>query len=258
MGRISTSCCNGKEGTSRSGNPETDAKTQRSAEVKKNLSWVVLIVLLSFGLYYSSGDAQGPVRPAAAPAAVGGPRLALLDVGRIFKNHARFKSMMEDMKADVQQAEARIKAEREAIAKLGERLQEFRKGTQEYKSLEEELARRQADLSVQMSMQRNEFLQREARIYHNVYQEIWQATDYFCRQHSIDMVLRFSSEAVDPDRPDSVLTNINKPVVWYDQGLDITDAILQELNRSGIPPVSADRRNQTTPTRPVAPFNNPR
>lgn len=224
--------------------------------MRKNLTWAALLVILSVVMYYSSVVAQGPVRPAAAPVVAGGPKLALLDVGRIFKHHARFKSMMEDMKADVQQAEARVKAEREAITKLGERLQEFRKGTQEYKSLEEELARRQADLSVQMSMQRNEFLQREAKIYHNVYQEIWQATDYFCRQHGIDMVLRFSSEPVDPDRPDSVLTNINKPVVWYDQGLDITDAILQELNRSHLPPASADRRNQPTPTRPPAPFNN--
>ncbi len=226
--------------------------------MKKILSWAALIVILSSGLYYSSVIAQGPAPLGAAPVAAGGPRLALIDIGRIFKHHARFKSMMEDMKADVQQAEARVKAERDAITKLSERLQEFRKGTQEYKSLEEELARRQADLSVQMSMQRNEFLQREARIYHNVYQEIWQATDYFCREHGIEMVLRFSSEPVDPDRPDSVLTNINKPVVWYDRGLDITDAILQELNRSSMPPASADRRNQTAPARPVAPFNNPR
>ena len=78
-------------------------------------------------------------------------------------------------------------------------------------------------------------------IYHNVYQEIWQATDYFCKQHGIDMVLRFNGEPVDVQRPDSVLTFINRPVVWYDPGLDITDAILQDVNRPAANPAAADR-----------------
>jgi len=39
--------------------------------------------------------------------------------------------------------------------------------------------------------------------------------------------LRFNGEAVDVDRPDSVLTYINKPVVWYDRELDITEHILR-------------------------------
>ena len=105
---------------------------------------------------------------------------------------------------------------------------------------------------MQVQLQKNEFLQREAKIYHNVYQEIWQATDYFCKQNRIDMVLRFNGEAVDVNRPDSVLTYINKPVVWYDRGLDITDQILQELNRTAINPGPA---NRTGPMRPGVPFN---
>ncbi len=35
------------------------------------------------------------------------------------------------------------------------------------------------------------------------------------KQNGIDMVLRFNSEPVDVDKPDSVLQFINKPVVWY-------------------------------------------
>ena len=120
-------------------------------------------------------------------------------------------------------------------------MQELNKGTTDYNDMEKDLAKRQADLQVQVQLQKNEFLQREAKIYHNVYQEIWQATDYFCKQNRIDMVLRFNGEAVDVNRPDSVLTYINKPVVWYDPGLDITDQILQELNRTAINPGPANR-----------------
>ena len=182
-----------------------------------------------------------------------GPRLALIDISRIFKNHARFKGMMTDMKSDVSNAEKWVQTERGTIQKLGESLQQLNKGTPDYKAQEEALAKRQADLEVKIRLQRNEFLQREAKIYYAVYQEIWQATDYFARQHSIDMVLRFNGDEINPEQPDSVLTGINRPVVWYDRGLDITDAILAELNRTAINPGQADRRGMPA-QRPTVPF----
>jgi Skp family chaperone for outer membrane proteins len=213
--------------------------------VKKFAGWAALAAALLVSSYLlSAASAQGPAQPS------GRPTVALLDVSYIFKNHARFKGMMEDMKADVERAEAQVKSERDAINKLGERLQEFRKGTPDYKQMEEELAKRQADLSVQVTLQKNEFLQREAKIYHNVYQEIWQATDYYCKQNGVDMVLRFNGDPVDVERPDSVLSFINKPVVWYQKQLDITPAILQELNRTAIAPAA----NRAGPSRPAVPF----
>lgn len=217
--------------------------------MNKSLRWAALAAVMALSYLTSLVFAQAPTAQGMA-----GPRLALLDVSRIFKNHQRFKGMMEDMKADVERAEAQVKTERETITKLAERLQEFRKGTPDYKQMEEELAKRQADLAVQVQLQKNEFLQREAKIYHSVYQEIWQATDYFCKQNKIDMVLRFNGEQVDVDRPDSVLTFINKPVVWYDRGLDITDPILQDLNRTAINPAQANRQGQGQGARPGVPF----
>jgi Skp family chaperone for outer membrane proteins len=218
--------------------------------VKKSLPQAVLVAaLLSLSYLSFQAAAQAPVSPGGQQMV--GVRLALLDVSRIFKNHARFKGMMQDMKADVERAEAQVKSDREAIGKLAERLQEFRKGTQDYQQLEEELAKRQADLAVRVQIQKSQFLQNEAKIYNNVYQEILQATDYFCKQHRIDIVVRYSSEGVDADRPDSVLSFINKPVVWNDPGLDITDAILTELNRTAINPTAAGR---APPARPGVPF----
>jgi Skp family chaperone for outer membrane proteins len=213
---------------------------------KSRFSAVLAAIGLLAGLGYCGVTmAQAP---AAQPA--GAPRMALLDVGRIFKSHQRFKSAMEDMKRDVEEAERRVKAERERIAKLAESMQQFHKGTQDYNDMERELAKAQADLQVQVSLQKNQFLQREAKTYHDVYQEIWQATDYFCKQNRIDMVLRFNGDKADVDRPDSVLSQINRPVVWYDPGLDITDQILADLNRT---PAGGNSGQATRPTAPFAP-----
>jgi Skp family chaperone for outer membrane proteins len=217
--------------------------------VKNSCLLATLAAVLSLNCFSSLAVAQAPSKPAA------GPNIALLDVSYIFKNHARFKGQMEEMKADVERAEQQVKTERDAIGKLAERLQEFRKGTPDYKQMEEELAKRGADLQVQVQLQKNEFLQREAKIYHNVYQEIWQVTDYYAKQNGVDMVLRFNGDPVDVERPDSVLSFINKPVVWYQKQLDITPAVLQELNRNA--PAQADRRAApgAPAGRPASPFN---
>ncbi len=181
-------------------------------------------------------------------------RIALLDVSYIFQHYARFKSMMGDMKLRVQQAEQEVKDQRQQISKMAEELQQYNKGTDKYNELEGRIADLQARLAVNVDRQKRAFLQDEARIYYNVYQEICQSTDYFCQQYGIDLVLRFNREKADPNIPDTVLTGINQPVV-FQRGLDITKNILDDLNSRSAPvnPGAADRRGGVSP-RPASPF----
>ena len=65
-------------------------------------------------------------------------------------------------------------------------------------------------------------MQRRGADLQHAYQEILERTDYFCQQTGIDMVLRFNGEKVDLNQPESVLSFINRPVVWYATDLDIT------------------------------------
>jgi Skp family chaperone for outer membrane proteins len=177
--------------------------------------------------------AQGPGgAPAAAPSAAG-PRIALLDVTYIFKNHERFKAQMEEMKRDVQAAEKKFQAERAAINKMiSEALPQYNKGTPEYQAKEEEITNRQAKLALDVNRQKEIFRQQEAQIYSGVYQEIRKSTDYFCKQHGIDMVLNINSDLYDPKYPESVVDDIRKQVIWYDARWVITKFILDDLNRT--------------------------
>jgi Skp family chaperone for outer membrane proteins len=201
--------------------------------VKKPYCWSVLAAaLVSLGCLTTQAVGQAPARAPAAPP-MAGQSIALLDVTYIFKNHPRFKGMMEEMRADVQRAENAVKVEREQIAKEAEDLQAtFRKGTPDYKAAEEKLANRQAQLAVNVNRQKSDFLQREAKIYNAVYQEIWQVTDYYCKQNGIGMVMKFNGDPADVDRPDTVLAKINQQVVWYQERMDITPVILKELSRA--------------------------
>ena len=195
---------------------------------KTHLLAILALTVLSTSLLGSSALAQMARQPARTGVAGASP-LALIDVAYIFKKHPRFKQMMDDMKADVERAETAVKNERESIRMLAERLEQYHKGSPDYKAIEEDIAKRQADMAVRVQMQKREFLQREAKIYHAVYQEIQQEVEYYAASNNISLVLRFNGDAADVENPQEVLRDINKPVVYYGRHLDITPIVLKSL-----------------------------
>jgi Skp family chaperone for outer membrane proteins len=187
--------------------------------------------LLAAGLAVFTAVAQtGPARGATAPQGAA-PRVAMLDVSYIFKNHTGFKAQTAQMRAQVDQAKARMKGEEEALTKMIQALKNMQPGSAEYKQLEEQTARRRADAQIQLQLQNKEFMVKEANIYHDIYQEIEADVAYFAQQNGIDAVLRFNGDPVEKDQPNQILRNVNKQVVWFSQGLDITPNILDRLNK---------------------------
>jgi Skp family chaperone for outer membrane proteins len=216
--------------------------------MRRTCSWVTTAAaVLSVFVWTHVAAAQNQSPPPAGQAARG-PTIALLDVGYVFKNHNRFKGTREDLKADAERTQTELKAEANAVAQLGERLREFRSGTNEYKSLEAEMAKRQAELSARVQLWKRDMTRSEAKIINNVYKEICDVTDYYAQQHGIDIVLRFDGDPPDPEQLDSVWTHVNRPVVSYRSDMDITQAIMQEMNRGG-PNRAPTGRQQQVPFR---------
>jgi Skp family chaperone for outer membrane proteins len=216
--------------------------------VKKFQCLAALAAVVSLGYLFSLATAQNavPARPKAPATSV-----ALLDVPKIFKTHTRMKLQLEELKRDMQTADAKFKQEREEIRRMyDEGLRQFQKGTDQYSQMEEQLAGREAKMQVDMNRDKNSFLQRKASIFQGVYQEIWQATDFYCRQNGIDMVMLFANDQYDPQYPESVMNYVLRPVVWYDPGLDITNDILRDVNRPAATPNHAGADQGTQPASP--------
>jgi hypothetical protein len=81
-----------------------------------------------------------------------------------------------------------------------------------------------------MGKLRKEFLEKESKVYYQTYLEVVDAVNYYAKRQNIGLVLRFNGEPVDPNSRDSVLREINKPVVVQDH-IDITPDIVALLNR---------------------------
>lgn len=211
---------------------------------KSQLLAASTVGLLAVVLVVSNIPAQNATGPVTGQP-LGGQPVYLLDINHVFKNHSRLKAMKTDLQGDVQRAEQRVKGDKEAIKSLLEQLQQFRPGTQDYKDLEEQIAKRQANLNVLITLQRKEFLQQEARIYYIIYREIIEEVDYFAGQNRAAMVLKFDRQPVDVEIPETVVRSINRRVIWSNQGLDITDYIVDKLNGRVNP---GSTRRQGVPT----------
>ncbi len=160
--------------------------------------------------------------------------IAVVDVSYIFKNYAQFKGAMEAMKSEMESAESKLKSDRDAIAAKEEQRNQYNAGSPEYKQMDEETARLKAEFNLTAGKIRNDFLEREAKVYYQTYLEVSNAVQYYGQQHNIGIVLRFNGDQIDPNLREDVLRAINKPVV-FQNNVDITPDVLALLNRGGGP-----------------------
>lgn len=165
----------------------------------------------------------------------GGPAVAIIDLNYIFKNHKRFKMMKSDLQHEVEAAEAEVKAAKESLRKMQQKAEDFKRGTPEYKEIEEEWTRQSAELQLKVNSHKMDFVELEAKNYYAVYKEILEEVERHAEEHGIDLVLRFTGDPIDTTDPDQVLSEINKSVVWHSESVDITITILDNLNANATP-----------------------
>ena len=168
--------------------------------------------------------------------------VAIIDLTYIFENHPGFQARRDAMRHEVEQAEEEVKVRREEMRKLAERLEGFRPGTPEYKQLEEELSRRSADLNVSTQLKKKDFLLSESKMYYTVYQEVLDEVRFYAERNGVNLVLRFNGDPIDTNKPEEVLKELNKSVVYYNTSIDITPIILEQLKRrQGGAPLQGNR-----------------
>lgn len=186
----------------------------------------------------------------AAPAQHMASPVAILDLPYLFRNHLRFKQMDEVLKQEIGNAEAQFMTEQKAMKELVTRLQELKAGTPEYKQLEEELAKRDADMQLRVNIMKKNFAEKKAKNYFEVYQEVMRYVTYHSQQAGIVLVLNFNGDPVDGTNPQSVIQGLNSTVLYKHPGVDITPVVLDLCNRQvnvGIPNGAADNGGGTLP-----------
>lgn len=185
---------------------------------------IVSAVVLSAS--YSYGQQAGQPAPSQGVR----PQVALLDIGYVFKQNAHFQALKENLKLEMQRTDANLKAKRDAIMEKAKGLKELGVGTPDYKALEEQLAKSQGDLQVEVQLAKKDLMIKEAKIYHEVYTEIYQEVEAIAQTYGFVAVMQFDGEHADIENPESIMREISKPMIWHNPGLDITPEVLKRLS----------------------------
>ncbi len=242
-------------GERRAGSWMTDPEQQGVLNVRKSrlLAALAASVVLSLviGLDAQAQPAArapaarapaAPAAPAARAPAQGQP-VALIDVGRVMKSYNRHKIEEDRLKAEMQQAENWVKTERESLRKMLEQLKEYQPGTPQYNQQEAAIAQRNATVTTQIKLQQKKFQIRSADITLKSYREIRAETSAYANHYGIAMVQRFSADPANSTNPSSVVKKIYGQVVWHNAQLDITDVVIDWLNKRNQGPRPGENPN---------------
>ncbi len=200
------------------------------------------------GAIAASAVAQAPPQtPVSRPTAPGGAAvpggagpaagasqhgIAVIDVTYILDHYTKLKKAMEYYKSQAQKVEDVLKQKQQDIAKRAEGLKTLQPGSPEYKKLEEELTKAESDWKLDVASKRRDFAEQESSYYLRAYQELQAAVKAYCERTGIQLVLRFNGAPIDPNNREMVQMEVFKLVMYYDKRIDITDVILQDLNRN--------------------------
>jgi Skp family chaperone for outer membrane proteins len=201
--------------------------------VRKLLASAVLgLTLLTTG---SAAAQQAPAQSAAAAPAFGANAgrfgVAVVDISYIFKNYPGFTAEIEKLKKEMEGADGQLKADRDRLVAMEQQRDALKPGSNEFKQLDEELARQKADFSIKQGTIRRDFLEREAKIYYSTYLRVSEAVKFVAERNNIGMVLRFNGDPIDPQQREDVMRAIMQPIV-FQNNVDITPEVLTMLGRS--------------------------
>ena len=183
------------------------------------------------------------------------PQMAIIDLAYIFENHTRFKQMTDELRRDVEAAEAELKSNKNNLQKMVDSLEQWNRTSPEYRALEEDITKRNAELQVQVGMQKRNFYEQEAKIYYSTYKEVMDQVRYYAEKHNILLVMRFQGDPYNENDPQGLQKELNKAILYHNSMIDITPIILEAVNpprpngRQPAPQVGVKPGRQAMPKR---------
>lgn len=197
--------------------------------MNRHIATVGASVLLMF-LGWAWAAAPGSDAPPSELSPPGGGLrgIAVVDVARVFREHAEFTQEVGKIRAELETAKQTIIVRQAEIESTQRKLQGLRAGTPEHGNAQLLLARLQTELKLSSERLQQQFQAREAALYADTYQEMVAAIEQHAQAHDLQLVLRAHDSPVEAGDRQSVLGVLNRGVL-YQRDLDITDDILQRL-----------------------------
>ncbi|MCH2183248.1 MAG: OmpH family outer membrane protein [Mariniblastus sp.] len=155
--------------------------------------------------------------------------VALVDIGKIFKNHPQFSQQLDQLKTQADQFKASTQQLQQQFMSKAEDLNQFNKNSEEYRQMEAKLAQESAEMEVEQRSKMRNLLTAEARLHFDTYNEIQQYISQYCQERGIQLVIRYDSQPMNQNDPASIMQRVNGGVIFNRPGKDITEKIIERI-----------------------------
>ena len=156
-------------------------------------------------------------------------KVALCDVGMIFKSHPEFSQNLAALKEEADQFKANATNIQQQLMQKAEVLQQYEPGSTEFNQAETKLAQESAAIEVEQRDVMRKLMQREAQLHYDTYVEVTKFIADYCQEQGIQLVLRFNSQEQEADNPQAIMQKVNGSVVYHRNQNNITATVIQRI-----------------------------
>ncbi len=170
---------------------------------------------------------QQPAAAASGPAKIG-----LIDMAKVFQDYQKFKDMREKLKTEIERSDARAKQLAGAVTNVQNQMKDLKQGSPKYSQLEKQLLQARGDFEAFRAGEQRELMRKESAIYKAIYVEVTGAVAAYASYQKYTLVIRFSPKgAEESETPQQIVDSMNRQVVYHRPNDDITQPVLNYLNR---------------------------
>lgn len=196
------------------------------------LAAATAVMAAVWGSLGSMLHAQAPEGAASLPHKVG-----LIDMGYVFKNYEKFKTLRADLEAEMKQVVEKDQVDSQKIKKLQSDLQLLGKthneSSPEYQRKEKELADAVASYQTSRKLLERDFMRKEAEIFKTTYLEVADFVKKYAEWRHYTLVMRFNRDEIDDSQNiQETMQQMNRQVIYYQPQDDISDEIIKYLNQA--------------------------
>ena len=209
------------------------------------LSASIVVCMVGLGLALNNAWGQGATKTAVeqVPHKVG-----LIDMAFLFSKYTKFEALRNDLKAEIESADGALKVRLEKIKGLQAEMKELVPNSPQFVAREKQITEMAGAAEAERKNLQRQFMREETKVYQTVYREVLDAVNKYAAIYKYTLIVRYSRDDAEVgDDPQKVMQALQRQVVFNRPEDDITDAVLNYLNKQYKPTAVAPVRGAAKP-----------
>lgn len=163
--------------------------------------------------------------------ATGPSRVAVCDIVEVFNDYQRAKDLTAQLNQRREAIEQGAEQRGQNIEQKLQMLEALEEGSSQYEQLYQELQQLRFNREAWMKFQQDMATREHRKLTQEMYQEILDVIEQYAQENDVDAVLFRERRDVQANNTSELISKIaGRKVLYYDDDIDITQTILQQLN----------------------------